>query len=107
MEREQQVRQLLEDIRLVMMELALWQKLPPEPQAFQSVEPFSIDTMEAQEWLQWVFLPRMHALLDAGAGLPTRFSITPYFEEALKEQEQISRLLAPLRALDELLNQET
>lgn len=52
-------------------------------------------------------LPRMHALLDAGAGLPTRFSITPYFEEALKEQEQISRLLAPLRALDELLNQET
>lgn len=107
MEREQQVRQLLEDIRLVMMELALWQTVPPEPQAFQSVEPFSIDTMEAQEWLQWVFLPRMHALLESGAGLPTRFAITSYFEEALKEQEQISRLLAPLRALDELLNQET
>lgn len=107
MDRDQQVRQLLEDIRLVMMELALWQTLPPEPQAFESVEPFSLDTMEAQEWLQWVFLPRMHVLLEAGAGLPTRFAITPYVEEALKEQEQISRLLVPLRALDELLNQET
>lgn len=57
--------------------------------------------------LQWVFLPRMYALLDAEAPLPTRFAITPYFEEALKDREPSSLpLLVLLQQLDLMLNKE-
>ncbi|MGL5384593.1 MAG: YqcC family protein [Serratia sp. (in: enterobacteria)] len=100
-----QVRHSLQAIEQSMRELALWQLTPPEAEAFASTEPFCIDSMLAEEWLQWVLLPRMHALLDANAPLPTRFAITPYFEEALKDrQPSCLPLLVLLQRLDSLLN---
>ncbi|MGL5007180.1 MAG: YqcC family protein [Plesiomonas sp.] len=97
---------LLDNIQQALVTLNLWQAMPPEAAAFESTEPFSIDTMSAEQWLQWVFLPRMQALLDAKAPLPTRFSIAPYVEEALKTHPQISLLLAPLQELDSLFTRE-
>jgi uncharacterized protein YqcC (DUF446 family) len=100
-----QVRHNLQAIEQSMHDLALWQLMPPEAEAFASTEPFCIDSMQAEEWLQWVLLPRMHALLDAKAPLPTRFAITPYFEEALKDkQPNCLPLLLLLQQLDSLLN---
>ncbi|MBC3377553.1 YqcC family protein [Serratia fonticola] len=100
-----QVRHNLQAIEQSMRDLALWQLTPPEPEAFASTEPFCIDSMQAEEWLQWILLPRMHALLDANAPLPTRFAITPYFEEALKDkQPNCLPLLLLLQQLDSLLN---
>ena len=37
-----------------------------------SEEPFAIDTMSPEEWLQWIFIPRMFALLESGAELPSK-----------------------------------
>ncbi|AKG67980.1 hypothetical protein BFS14_04060 [Serratia fonticola] len=100
-----QVRHNLQAIEQSMRDLALWQLTPPEAEAFASTEPFCIDSMQAEEWLQWILLPRMHALLDANAPLPTRFAITPYFEEALKDkQPNCLPLLLLLQQLDSLLN---
>lgn len=100
-----EVRHSLQAIEQSMRELALWQLTPPEADAFASTEPFCVDSMLAEEWLQWVLLPRMHALLDANAPLPTRFAITPYFEEALKDkQPNCLPLLVLLQRLDSLLN---
>lgn len=98
---ENQVRQILHDIEQAMRDGNLWSTMPPEAEAFESVEPFSVDTMSAEHWLQWVLIPRMFALLAAEADLPTRFAITPYFEMALPDA---SRLLAELQRLDDLLN---
>ncbi len=101
MSTENKVREILHDIEQAMRELSLWQPMPPEPEAFESKEPFSIDTMSAEQWLQWVLLPRMHAILAAEANLPTRFAITPYFEEALPGKEKLHN---ELQRLDDLLN---
>ncbi|CAJ0999480.1 putative protein YqcC [Sodalis praecaptivus] len=99
----QQVRQQLFDIEQAMRDAEIWQPQPPARAAFDSVEPFCIDTMEAQQWLQWILLPRMHALLDRDAPLPQRFALAPYFEEALPEAQA---LLQQLRRLDSLLGGE-
>ena len=101
MNTENQVRQILEDIEQVMRDDKLWHATPPEADAFESKEPFSVDTMSAEQWLQWVLVPRMYALLEAQAPLPTRFAITPYFEVAMPEA---LRLLTQLQRLDDLLN---
>jgi uncharacterized protein YqcC (DUF446 family) len=101
MNTENQVRQILEDIEQAMRDDKLWHATLPEPEAFESKEPFSVDTLSAEQWLQWVLIPRMYALLEADAALPTRFAITPYFEVAMPEA---IRLLTQLQRLDDLLN---
>ena len=45
-----------------------------------STMPFMYDTLKVEEWLQWVFVPRLHALLDAQAPLPNSCSVQPLAE---------------------------
>ncbi|MDC9595639.1 YqcC family protein [Xenorhabdus anantnagensis] len=100
---EKQILHKLQLIEAAMKTAGLWQNYPPKPESFESTEPFSIDTMSAEEWLQWVLIPRMRALIDQKASLPTAFAIAPYFEEVYKEEvERYLPLLEQLRALDNL-----
>jgi len=89
----------LQQLQLAMQKLDLWQD------AFLSEEPFAIDTMSPEEWLQWIFIPRMFALLESGAELPSKIAVSPYLEEAFKEAEEdfLVELLTPLRELEALL----
>ncbi len=96
-------RQHLTALQTVMNELDLWQIEPPSEEAFASTEPFAIDTMTPTEWLQWIFIPRMHALCESQQPLPKQIAISPYIEEALKEHERLQDLLKPLLELEELL----
>jgi len=108
MSHHHQVRNHLQHIEQQMRLAALWQSQPPAAEDFNSPEPFSIGTLTAEQWLQWIFLPRMQALLDQQAPLPQRFSITPYLEEVFKTYDQdCSALLAITQQLDDLLNQES
>ena len=99
-----QTKQHLEQLQITMQQLNLWQTMPPAAEAFLSEEPFSIDTMSVEEWLQWVFIPRMWALLESCAAVPNKIAISPYIEEGMKEFDELQQLLTPLVALEELLN---
>ncbi|CAM3826098.1 YqcC family protein [Xenorhabdus thuongxuanensis] len=104
---EKQVLHKLQLIEASMKTVGIWQNYPPKPEAFESTKPFSIDTMSAEEWLQWILIPRMRALIEQKACLPTAFAIAPYFEEAYKEEaERFFPLLEHLRALDNLFTQD-
>lgn len=103
MERHALVRQHLHAIEQVLRSHQLWQGVAPQPAAFESTQPFFMDTLEPHEWLQWVLIPRMHALLDSNQSLPTSFAVAPYYEMAL-DAAHIGRepLLAALQELDAL-----
>ncbi|PJG86404.1 YqcC family protein [Conservatibacter flavescens] len=79
----------------------LWQSMPPPESAFLSEQPFALDTMSATEWLQWIFIPRMYAIIESGATLPQQIAISPYLEEALKEHEGLADLLIPIIAIEQ------
>ncbi len=81
------LRQQLQQLEDALREAALWSAQPPSEQAMASTMPFMYDTLQVEEWLQWVFVPRLHALLDANAPLPTSCSVHP-----LAEHEWTSRL---------------
>ncbi len=103
MSRELKVQERLQAIEQQLKASGLWQSFAPDSQAFASTEPFCLDTMSPLQWLQWVFLPRMQALLDAGAPLPVTLAIAPYYEEALEgDIPQRAQLLHCLNALDQL-----
>lgn len=99
----QQTQIYLQQLQAVMQELRLWQVTPPEDNAFLSEQPFALDTMSPTEWLQWIFIPRMHALIECGEMLPSKISITPYLEEALKDMANLDKLLRPISEIETLL----
>lgn len=102
----QEIRFYLQQLQHILQEYDLWQTIPPTPQAFASEQPFAIDTMAANEWLQWIFIPRIQALLESGAALPTKIAISPYIEEALKEHSALPQLLSTLVQLEKVLQQD-
>lgn len=61
----QQTQVLLRAIQAELQSLQLWTELPPSAAALASQAPFCCDTMPLQQWLQYVLLRRMQALIDA------------------------------------------
>lgn len=102
MNRITQVSNLLIDIEQMLKTYQLWSSEPPEAAAFESEAPFFVDTMAAEQWLQWVFLPRMRALIDEQVNLPEKIALAPYFEDALPSHAR--ELITLLTTLDNLLN---
>lgn len=97
------IRQQLLIIETLLRENHHWQMQAPGAAAFASQQPFCLDSMQPCEWLQWVLIPRLRALLDSGQPLPRAFSIAPYYEMALEASHPIrDLLLKELRALDAL-----
>ncbi|MEJ2064035.1 MAG: YqcC family protein [Reinekea sp.] len=69
-----------------------------------STEPFSIDTLSFLEWLQWIYIARLRALIEAGNPLPGGAQVLPYAEESLKASAiSVPGLLALIGELDKAL----
>ena len=102
------LRQQLQQLEAEMRAASLWSAQPPSAEAMASTMPFMYDTLQIEQWLQWVFVPRLHALLDANAALPGNCSVQP-----LAEHEWNSRMpngthaqaLALLAQIDATLSQ--
>lgn len=100
MDKYRQSQQLLELLESVMREEGLWEVKSPDPQALASTQPFAIDSLSCGQWLQWIFIPRMKQLVAMHAPLPAQFEISPYVEEAMKEQPGCGAVLSVTREFD-------
>lgn len=99
------VRAQLHAIEAVLRQHQVWQESSPQPEAFASTQPFCLDAMEPFEWLQWVLIPRMHALLDGHHPLPQNFAIAPYYEMAVDAAHPAHEvILVELQRLDTLVS---
>jgi uncharacterized protein YqcC (DUF446 family) len=98
--------ELLRAVEIEMRAQGLWSALPPSPTAMASVTPFMYDTLKLQEWLQWVFLPRTRALIEASASLPGNCHIHPLAEHEFARLQEVEtgRLLELIRQVDDLMN---
>lgn len=90
--------ELLNEIEQEIRNLELWRETPPDPEAFQSVNPFCYDSMSFIEWLQWVFIPRMRQTLAQEIPLSAKCEIAPaaevYFYESREKSEKLIELLS-------------
>lgn len=84
----------------------VWCHQEPAAEALQSTQPFCVDTLEFPQWLQFVFLRRMHALVAQGAALPRMSGIAPMAEEHFRAQPVRGQesVLRELAAIDQLLS---
>lgn len=92
-------------IEIELRQLGVWESEPPPPHALQSSQPFAVDTLEFTQWLQFVFLHRMKALIEAGRPLPSVSGMAPMAEEHFRVREASGhRLIAELEVMDRLLS---
>ncbi|WP_422450583.1 MULTISPECIES: YqcC family protein [unclassified Endozoicomonas] len=83
----------------------VWLPMPPSVEAMNSTTPFCMDTMAFSQWLQWIFVPRVRAIMDGGGTLPKDSNIKSYAEEALPlERLESEKLLLIIEQFDRLMS---
>lgn len=85
----------------------LWSTQKPSPDALASQQPFCVDTLFFQEWLQWIFIPRMQQLREQQQPLPESSGIAAMAEVAFAAYppQQTTQLMRLLEQFDQLLMQ--
>jgi uncharacterized protein YqcC (DUF446 family) len=98
---------LADQLLLVERELRLlgwWAVDAPSVEALASQQPFCVDTLPFEAWLQWIFLPRMKQLLESAGPLPSASGIREMAEMSYQGREaQVGALLAALGEFDRLI----
>jgi len=93
---------LLTNLETEMRESGLWETQSPPSSAYDSKAPFFFDTMNFAQWLQWVFIARFRAILDAGHPLPQSCEVAPMAEEYFQHLDvQSDPILRLIRRFDE------
>ena len=93
------VAALLIDLEAHLRNRLLWDAEEPDPAALASTQPFCIDTLSFPQWLQFMFLPRMRALLDADLPLPAQCAIAEMAEMHFGSGDAVA-VIALLREID-------
>lgn len=97
---------LAEQLLLIERELRLlgwWASVPPDASRLSSGEPFCVDTLAFEEWLQWILLPRMRLLVETGGVLPSACALRPMGEVSWPGDARVAGLLGLLGEVDRLL----
>ncbi len=104
---DSRVLQVADQLLLIERELRMqgwWESDSPGEQALASQQPFCIDTLTFEQWLQWVFLPRMKYVLESGGPLPRASGIQAMAEQVYgASSAQAQRLIEVLGEFDRLI----
>lgn len=98
---------IAEQLLLIERELRVqgwWDEEPPSTEALSSVEPFSVDTLDFHQWLQWIFLVRMKHILEQDLPLPNASGILDMAEMVYADRpSQSLGLRNALKKFDQLI----
>ena len=86
--------------------LGMWKDVPPSDEALASREPFCVDTLDFDQWLQWIFLPRMKTILEQDLALPNASGILEMAQMVYAERAAETRALRDLlKQFDQLITE--
>jgi uncharacterized protein YqcC (DUF446 family) len=94
--------ELLDALAAELQRRALWSDQAPPRQALASTAPFCHDTLAFDQWLQWIFIPRVRELIALRGALPASCNIAPMAEVAYGQVSwDTAELIDLLRAIDQ------
>ena len=98
------LRQIVGRIEGELRRLTLWQSSSPGAERLASETPFCYDTLTFDQWLQWLFIPRMEHILCGHGSLPSDSNIFPYAADTLRHLgPDGDELLFLLKTFDEVI----
>jgi len=96
---------LLIELEQHLKRLDLWAETSPSPEQLTSTQPFAVDTLSFEQWLQFIFIPKMTMLVNSQGQLPSAMSIHPMAEESFKQQNKpFKDLLKTIKQIDQLIS---
>ncbi len=101
-----QVESTLHSLHQALINADKWSTEKIGAEALSSQQPFCLDTMNFSEWLQFVFIPKIQALIHAQEALPCFLKdqgLAPMAREFYSGSEADRRILAVICQIDELL----
>ncbi|MAY40145.1 MULTISPECIES: YqcC family protein [Spongiibacter] len=105
MEHDALIAATLIDIEAELRGIGHWDRVSPPVEALRSEQPFAVDTLRFNQWLQFIFIPRIRFLIEQEEALPGACSITPMAEEFYRGQRlPVAGLLDALARIDALLS---
>ncbi|WP_102796600.1 tRNA pseudouridine(65) synthase TruC [Bowmanella denitrificans] len=93
---------LLTKLTNAMQHAGLWHKQTPAAGALLSQAPFCVDTLQFEQWLQFVFLPRMNSIITQDLPLPGTMALLPMAEQSWGDRVDLSAVLTVLSQIDDL-----
>lgn len=95
----------LRELEATMRATDLWNMETPEAEAFDSEQPFCIDTMTLPQWLRFVLIVRLEALMEEGAPLPKSCDVAPAVDAWLMQNGADSQKRALMKKVVEDIDQ--
>jgi uncharacterized protein YqcC (DUF446 family) len=83
---------------------SLWSEQSPSDQALTSTAPFACDTLSFEQWLQFIFMPKMTQLIDCNQALPTQMHLAPMAEQVWQGNGNYQDIISLLSSMDEFIN---
>lgn len=81
-----------------------WEGQRPPEEALLSTQPFAVDTLAFDQWLQWIFIPKLNELLVMQLPLPGNCAIGPMAEEVYGADDPVAgRITLIVSEIDSLL----
>ena len=81
-------------------EAMLWSNSAPSVEAFQSELPFALDTMSFEQWLQFIFVPKMFEIVSTKSSLPNHLELLPMAKQSLGATDNQSELIEVIKQID-------
>jgi dTDP-4-dehydrorhamnose 3,5-epimerase len=100
------VESSLQILQQALIQAGHWSESDISAEALSSQQPFCLDTMNFSQWLQFVFIPNIQALIDAQQKLPCLIKgqgLEPMASEFYTRTEADCKILAVICQIDELL----
>lgn len=101
--RQDSLAMYLAKLETELKQQGLWVDVPPPQSALESSEPFCVDTLPFEQWLQFVMIPTFYGLIQRNLALPKQCSVAPMAEEAFKSQA-VGDVMILLARIDKLLS---
>ena len=95
---------LLAELKQCMRNEGLWSGHAPSQIDLSSQQPFCVDTLSFEQWLQFVMIVRFEQMIKSNTSLPTQCDIAPMAQEAFKDRS-LNSTIEKINKIDDLLNQ--
>jgi uncharacterized protein YqcC (DUF446 family) len=83
-------------------EAMLWSSAYPSVEALNSKLPFALDTLFFEQWLQFVFIPKMTVIVHSKSALPDNFKLLPMAEQRFGTAENKPKLMEVIKQIDSI-----
>ncbi|MFN8373775.1 MAG: YqcC family protein [Anaerolineae bacterium] len=96
------VASVLDSIEAELKRIGYWQDTPLQPEQYDFRAAFAMDTMAYNQWLQFVFIPRVRSIIAAQGQFPASSSVGTQAVREFDGNHEAARLVILLSEFDAL-----